>query len=133
EVGVGDWQAVGAVDGDVVAVADGGDVDAGPGCADVGSLAQAHGDGTVGGYLAAVQGGVGLDGGAGRPAEAGCGLPGLLRGAAAGQGAVAAFGVVVAPVDLEQQSEFVERFRWGLGGQPFLEGLVVALDLAAGL
>jgi hypothetical protein len=46
---------------------------------------------------------------------------------------VRAAGVVVAgePVELGLQRGQVEG--WGLAGEPFLEGLVVALDLAAGL
>jgi hypothetical protein len=56
-----------------------------------------------------------------------------LGGGASAQGPVGSDGVVVGPEPVELGLELGEGGGWRLFGQPFLEGLVEAFDLAASL
>ena len=73
----------------------------------------------------------GVDRGAGRDSF----RPGMvdLSGSRAVQGAVRAHGVVVAAERVQERLELVDGDRAGLAIQPFLEGLMEALHLSAGL
>ncbi|HEY2280234.1 MAG TPA: hypothetical protein VGI00_17885 [Streptosporangiaceae bacterium] len=130
EVEVAQGEAGGGVDGDVVVVADGGDGGAGPVAAEADGVAAAEVDGAVGGDGEGVDGGVVLAGQVAGAAAAGGGVPGVA-GAGADGGVVA--GVVPAAVVIEQELQVAGGGGGGAQGEPFFEGLVVALDLAAGL
>jgi hypothetical protein len=130
EADVAEGVAGGGVDGDPVVVADGGDLGAGPAGADV-DAQGAQVDGAVGADGQGVDGGVVLAGQVAGAAVGGGGVPGGLGGGL-DRGVVAA-GVVVVAVGVQQGLQLVQGGGGGLGGEPALEGLVVAFDLAAGL
>src|SRR5689334_7333027 len=130
EAEVAEGFAVGVVDGDVAVVADGGDLGAGVAGVQVDDLGS-EADVAVGGDGELVDGGVVLAGQAAGAAVAGGGVPGL-PGGGLDRGVVAA-GVVVCAVGVQECLELACSAGGGLGGEPFLEGLVVPLDLAAGL
>ena len=120
----------GGVDGDPVVVADGGELGASAAGGDV-DVQAAQGDGAVGADGQGVDGGVVLAGQVPGAAAGGGGVPGGLRGGL--DRGVAAAGVVVVLVGLQQGLELVQGGGRGPGGEPALEGLVGSLDLAAGL